>query len=384
MASSRWTAGYNFKTVWNGDRVTVIWTQNIGGTEVGLSQDYKVFSLLTELPPSCPPEAYPDYSHPKINENGFVEACYNPFDLAQADSCNLNDGGILPAGSGENSAEACLPKEDGSMCHYTYDSGVYVASEGTCYGENVPPDYVDQPAPNPTGEDCEPMSTGQLVCPSDPDDVCPDGICPPNCGYFNDQFVCIDADSDADGIQDYDDPDIDGDGIPNGDDLDADGDGVDDRISDGGIGGPAQIGPIDVVVDVNVEVDNSGVIAELQAIKSILGDSSGIPDANSMLSAADADRTQAIGQMMAESAKNDGLVSGYMSAEGVTAMVGVPAVASLVGAESACTNITMFQHELDICSKAELITTVLNYILWALTLAFSVWRFRAMISGGSD
>jgi hypothetical protein len=49
----------------------------------------------------------------------------------------------------------------------------------------------------------------------------------------NDQFLCIDLDTDSDGLPDYNDPDIDGDGISNDDDLDNDGDGLDDPVSDG-------------------------------------------------------------------------------------------------------------------------------------------------------
>lgn len=211
----------------------------------------------------CPPDSHPSYvSSHMTSETSFV--CYSPSQLNMNDSCNASSGNEYLT-IDVSAPSGCFPQPDGSICKYdAVDLGggneFYAMDlEGDCY-ENPDdlPTLSGTPKGNPANGDCKDYG-GILACPADPKDVCSSGSayaggsiadCQTGCGMINDQFLCIDQDTDGDGIPDYDDPDIDGDGIPNRDDLDSNGDGKDDPKSSGtgvggGIGGkPVDLGPV--------------------------------------------------------------------------------------------------------------------------------------------
>jgi len=204
----------------------------------------------------CPPEGlnhqlwtYEIYGDSDGDGVSTLENCSDPSLIPLFDTCDINDSLNVQV----TESNACYTKSDGSSCSVTaVDVGggnqVYMGSEGNCYTDPLP-DVTNNPDLGglPVGQDCVP-SGSLLACPEDPTNVCVDSgssfgggstnNCQSGCGYVNDSFVCIDSDTDLDGLPDYNDPDIDGDGISNANDLDADGDGKDDPVysSDGGGG----------------------------------------------------------------------------------------------------------------------------------------------------
>lgn len=212
---------------------------------------------------SCPPEdpAKNSYTYPiKEGNTDIISYCADPVQISQVDSCNASSGNEYLTIS-VSSPTGCFPQPDGSICKYNaVDIGggnQYYALdlEGDCYTDRDLPDLNGTPKDNPVGDNCVDYGGGVLGCPEDPSNVCSSGSayaggsindCNEGCGMVNDQFLCIDNDTDGDGLPDYNDPDIDGDGIPNDDDLDSDGDGNDDPVNDGnGRGGSSiDLGPV--------------------------------------------------------------------------------------------------------------------------------------------
>lgn len=243
-------------------------------TEVGTWS----FSSSSEIK-TCPPDDYLSFLYSNDSDgDGFPNNCGDPFQINQVDSCDSNSSNeylTIPV----DQSSGCYPQPDGSICKYNaVDVGSgnqYYAMdlEGNCYAnlDNLP-DLTGQPQDNPVSEECVSYGNGVLGCPTNPSDVCSSGSsysggsiadCQTGCGMVNDQFLCIDMDTDLDGLPDYNDPDIDGDGIPNGDDLDSDGNGTDDPIN--GVGGGTgseinlDLGPvINQLKDLNKNFDDGG------------------------------------------------------------------------------------------------------------------------------
>lgn len=198
----------------------------------------------------CPPDSFPTHTSPYSVGEDFK--CYNPAQLDKEDSCNSQSGNEYLT-IHVSSPSGCFPQPDGSMCKYdAVDVGggneFYALDlEGDCYDKDKDlPSLYGDPQDSPMNEECVDYGGGVLGCPANPSDVCSSGSsfaggsiqdCNTGCGMVNDQFLCIDQDTDGDGLPDYNDPDIDGDGIANGDDLDSDGDGVDDPINGNSSGG---------------------------------------------------------------------------------------------------------------------------------------------------
>jgi hypothetical protein len=198
---------------------------------------------------ACPPDAHPSFVLPILDETGDnIKFCVDPFQLSQVDDCNSNSSHeylTIPV----TSSDGCVELPDGSMCAYnSVDIGGgndYYAMdlEGECYSNpnDLPEIDFGLPEDDPIDDDCVSYGNGVLGCPENPSNVCDSGSsfsggsiqdCQTGCGMVNSQFMCIDEDTDNDGIPDYNDPDIDGDGIQNEDDLDNNGDGLDDPINE--------------------------------------------------------------------------------------------------------------------------------------------------------
>ena len=199
---------------------------------------------------SCPNDQFPTYTYPILDDLGeTVVSCADPAEIHLLDSCNSNSGNeylTIPV----TSSSGCYQQSDGSMCAYNSVSvgggNDYYAMdlEGDCYAnpDDLPDITQPQTQPDPISDECVSFGSGVLACPEDPANVCSSGSsfaggsiadCQTGCGMVNDQFLCMDVDTDSDGLPDYNDPDIDGDGIPNADDLDSNGDGKDDPINGG-------------------------------------------------------------------------------------------------------------------------------------------------------
>ena len=171
---------------------------------------------------SCPPTGYESYSYGHDSSgNGDYDTCSDPVQISQVDSCNASSGNEyltieVSAPSG------CFPQPDGSSCKYNaVDVGggnQYYALdlEGDCYSDNELPNLEGTPENSPVGEQCADYGGGVVGCPEDPENVCTSGSsyaggsvqdCQTGCGMVNDQFMCIDQDSDSDGVPDYKDED---------------------------------------------------------------------------------------------------------------------------------------------------------------------------------
>lgn len=257
--SSSWTDDrtysrkYNSNSYCNGSEAT----RNDVLTSTGVSS----------VSESCPPDQFPKYtSQYTTGDDSFL--CYNPAQLQAYDTCNSDSGNeylTIPV----TSPKGCFTQPNGISCQYNaVDIGggnQYYALdyEGDCYSNDEQlPQLTGTPQDTPVSDECVSFGGNVMGCPANPTDVCTSGSsygggsiqdCETGCGMVNEQFLCIDTDTDGDGIPDYNDPDIDGDGIANDDDLDSDGDGVDDPISGGsnaggsGSGGGGQsidLGPV--------------------------------------------------------------------------------------------------------------------------------------------
>jgi len=230
---------------------------NCNGSSGGISSFFTTsYFQLAINSAQCPNDTHITHTYPIHYDDvdSIVDACADPNQIPLLDSCNINDSPNVTV----TAQDACYTKADGSQCNVAaVDVGggnqVYMGSEGNCYTDPLP-DVTNNPDLGgvPVGPDCVP-SGSLLACPEDPTNVCVDSgssfggastnNCQAGCGYINDSFVCIDSDTDSDGLPDYNDPDIDGDGVSNGNDIDADGDGKDDpiysNVGGGGVGGSA-------------------------------------------------------------------------------------------------------------------------------------------------
>lgn len=228
----------------------------------------------------CPPDDYPNFKGNYQPPEG-LKKCFDIAQVQLVDSCNISSGNQYLSNKVEvGKSSICHTQSDGSICSYNaVDIGggnqVYQLDlEGDCYSEPKP-DVVGSEQDLPSDSNCKDYGNKVLACQADPKDVCTGSgstisgnefnTCNQGCGYINNQFVCIDTDTDSDGLPDYNDPDIDGDGIKNEDDPDKDGDGKDDPIngddqpSGGGGGGST-----------TVEIDLSPVVNELKKANSKL------------------------------------------------------------------------------------------------------------------
>jgi len=241
---------YHDKTAWYLSNPSTVY----GPNPYKLTFTY-VNDLVSNISPNCPPTNNPTYTYSiDLDSDGLTDLCADPKTIQLLDTCNINDSPNVTV----TAQDACYTKADGSQCNVAaVDVGggnqVYMGSEGNCYTDPLP-DVTNNPDLGgvPVGPDCVP-SGSLLACPEDPTNVCVDSgssfggastnNCQAGCGYINDSFVCIDSDTDSDGLPDYNDPDIDGDGVSNGNDIDADGDGKDDpiysNVGGGGVGGSA-------------------------------------------------------------------------------------------------------------------------------------------------
>ncbi len=252
LSENETTQVYKFKcqyTVSGGQVYKFKCQYTVSGGQV-YDNGWVTVSGLKNTRKQCPPNGFPTYVAPKIGQTEDDFMCFDPAQANREDSCNASSGNeyltiAVSAPSG------CFPQSDGSICKYdAVDVGggnQYYALdlEGDCYSENDLPDLNGTPQDNPVGDECVNYGQGVLGCPEDPSNVCSSGSayaggsindCNEGCGMVNDQFLCIDQDTDGDGLPDYNDPDIDGDGVPNKDDLDSDGDGKDDPKDSGGVG----------------------------------------------------------------------------------------------------------------------------------------------------
>jgi hypothetical protein len=197
------------------------------------------FGFLTVPLTLCPPESFPRYVSPVMNETGELEGCYDPAQANLVDDCNLNSTDqylAVPV----TAPIGCFTTSNGSQCKYkSVDVGNGVNAyeldlEGDCYTDLFP-DIEGDPetttTPTNSEDTCKPWGGTGMICREKREDVCDMyGNCNEGCGTVNGTFVCIDADRDGDGVPDYLDPDVDGDGVRNEVDLDNDGDGIDDSI----------------------------------------------------------------------------------------------------------------------------------------------------------
>jgi hypothetical protein len=228
---------------------------------------------------SCPPDSAPSYNYPRDEDNdGEIDACYEPAQLDREDDCKSNSPAEflnIPV----TTSAGCYPTQNESVCKYEAvqinNVEVYAMDlEGSCYSDLDTPSLDGSPVPFPTSSDdlCESWGNNGAVCPENSNEICDsDGNCPQGCGSVNDVFVCYDNDNDGDGLPDYIDPDIDGDGIENFEDPDEDGDGLfnvnDDDTPNGNniregtsnAGGTSN-------VEVEVNVDLTPVVNELKDI----------------------------------------------------------------------------------------------------------------------
>ncbi|MCY7295069.1 hypothetical protein [Alteromonas sp. a30] len=227
---------YTFTTYWSDGEVR----EQVQGGRGTL-----VITEVTQVP-QCPPEdpQFIDYTYGKEIENGL--GCFNLDDVLARDSCpdSVNDGAFVLPQLDNTASKICHAKDDGSLCAYDLNEGVYVANfeeNRSCYTEDNPDTYDDSSLdPQEDNNQCHDIGNGVLACPEDPNNVCNDTSgCQSGCGTVavngsEPVFMCLSDDTDGDGIGDYADPDIDGDGIPNEQDLDNDGDGIDDPVYDNG------------------------------------------------------------------------------------------------------------------------------------------------------
>lgn len=163
----------------------------------------------------------------KHNNLGKLK-CYENAELQRASNSHFcNSNSFIPNAHPYGQYCATDPST-GAMCAYSNNAsgqGLRSTYEINCFEEQLQsPQEID--AHVPEGKACQTMSNGQLACVESPESSCPGGQCKTNCGYVNDQFLCIEPNQDDDEIPDKFDDDIDNDGIPNETDPDIDNDGI--------------------------------------------------------------------------------------------------------------------------------------------------------------
>ncbi|TVL11317.1 hypothetical protein AYI92_21110 [Shewanella xiamenensis] len=149
---------------------------------------------------SCPPDSFPNYTYERDNNaDGKPDQCYDPRELDNVSKCAdlFNSGSILSTGT--NVAPlVCKEFEDGSRCAFSrvnqgttpyYQPNLEVG----CFGDGNPiPKYDPSPDdPQPQPEQCVPYAGG-YACAADPKNYCSSEFeCVDGCGYFNGQFICF-------------------------------------------------------------------------------------------------------------------------------------------------------------------------------------------------
>lgn len=325
---------------------------------------------------SCPSDDYPQHTMIGAATNA-AQLCYDPTDLEFVDSCSVNDP-FLPVGI-VDSPTACFVKDDNSQCSYTQEThngqAYYAPSEGGCYATSTPL-YQHSELPI-SGEACGDIGNGVIACPEQPQ-YCSTNNCPQSCGTVTfdnvTQYLCFDNDTDSDGIGDYKDPDIDDDGILNEDDSDVDGDGI-DNVDDDDYVDPTVDTPVTGVDVYNVEIDNSGVEARLDAIRNFLETPSDY-DSSLVTNAAQGAIDNALSQVDSSMAQSEKEMGGRSLSSADTDFVN-----TLIGTidTSTCVNPVIHEIELDLCSKATTINELLYWIFAALTTIFLFHEFHNTI-----
>lgn len=152
------------------------------------------------LASSCPPDQFPNYSFGRdSNNDGKTDQCYDPRELDNVSKCAdlFNSGSMLSTGA--NVAPlVCKEFDDGSRCAFSrvnqgttpyYQPNLEVG----CFGDgNTIPKYDPSPDdPQPQPEQCVPYAGG-YACAADPKNYCSSEFeCVDGCGYFNGQFICF-------------------------------------------------------------------------------------------------------------------------------------------------------------------------------------------------
>lgn len=218
---------------------------SIGGTQSEVPQCIN----LGNNPDGTP--AYPDHSHLGKDSSG-TSYCYNPQDLADVDTCEINDeNGNPETFISDFGGASCMPKSDGSVCpvkpsevsEISTSDGTTVYfykadnsdQTGACYNSQEAVEKPNTFNENMPTSGCDTIG-GIEYCSELSQNVCDgNGNCAAGCGMVTSggttNVVCATPDFDGDGVPDYQDPDRDGDGIPNEQDLDNDNDGIDDAVT---------------------------------------------------------------------------------------------------------------------------------------------------------
>lgn len=168
-----------------------------GQNDVGF---WSYLSHLDKSSSTCPPDNYPNYTYERdTNNDGKTDQCYDPRELDNVSKCAdlFNSGSILSTGT--NVAPlVCKEFEDGSRCAFSrvnqgttpyYQPNLEVG----CFGDGNPiPKYEPSPNdPQPQPEQCVPYAGG-YACAADPKNYCSSEFeCVDGCGYFNKQFICF-------------------------------------------------------------------------------------------------------------------------------------------------------------------------------------------------
>ncbi|MFT6909471.1 MAG: hypothetical protein ACJAS1_006190 [Oleiphilaceae bacterium] len=201
------------------------WTEREDGTIYNENRDVVVNSsaFARVIPQSVCGEDVNGFTDDTFEYNNL---CYNPVDLAVADTCD--DTAIFQSMSAE--PNICVTKEDGSICYAERVITVLFSptESSACY-INAPNIEATNLPPLPPPDTCEVGLDGFLVCSSD--GAINNGFSEDRyCGSYNtgggNIEVCYDKDNDSDMIPNHLDDDIDNDGIANTSDTDIDGDGI--------------------------------------------------------------------------------------------------------------------------------------------------------------
>lgn len=157
-------------------------------------------NLKNDSTQTCPPDQFPNYSFElDSNLDGKADKCFDPRELDNVSKCAdlFNSGSMLSTGN--NIAPlVCKEFEDGSRCAFSrvnqgttpyYQPNLEVG----CFGDGNPiPKYEPSPNdPQPQPEQCVPYAGG-YACAADPKNYCSSEFeCVDGCGYFNKQFICF-------------------------------------------------------------------------------------------------------------------------------------------------------------------------------------------------